>query len=126
VDIQLKWHEPVQNCVLWKFEGLIGVIDYLPPMNQSIQQAMINADEDWFVILDMGYTMPFPNRSFAMVARPIIGAPPNLKHVIISSQNPLTRSVIQRTLGQEPMLENRLHVVSSYADAVALLPNTQP
>jgi hypothetical protein len=126
MNIQLKWHEPVQSCVLWKFEGVIGVVDYLPPMNQSIQQAMINAEEDWFVLLDMRYAMPFPNRSFAMVARPIIGAPPNLKRVIISSQNPFTRTLIQWTLGREPLLKDRLHVVSSYADGVALLPDAQP
>jgi hypothetical protein len=113
VEIQLRWHEPVENCVLWEFSGFIGVVDYLPYMNDSIQQAMLHADTNWFVLLNMGYTMPFPNRSFALVARPLIGAPPNLKSVVIVSQNPLTRLLVNQTLGNEPLLQNRLHVVSS-------------
>lgn len=122
MDVKLTWHEPVQNCVLWEFSGLIGMVDYLPYMNDSIQQAMIHSDRDWFVLIDMGYTMPFPTRSFSMVARPIIGAPPNLKRVIISSKNLLTRWLINRTLGQEPLLQERLQVVGSYQAGIALLP----
>ncbi len=121
MEIRLVWHKPVENCVLWEFSGFIGVVDYLPYMNDSIQQAMLNADTDWFILLNMGSTMPFPNRSFAMVARPIIGAPPNLKRVVIASQNPLTRWLIHRTLGNNPMLTHRLHIVRSYDAALNLI-----
>ena len=121
MNIQLKWHEPVENCVVWEFSGLTGVVDYLPYMNESIQQAMLNADTDWYVLLNMRYTMPFPNRSFAMVARPLIGAPPNLRRVVIVSQNSLTRLVINQTLGSEPVLQDRLHVVSSFETGLDII-----
>ncbi|MEO0564119.1 MAG: hypothetical protein AAF125_18585 [Chloroflexota bacterium] len=113
MQITLHMDEPRENCVLWRFEGFIGVIDYMPPMNDSIGRAMIDPDTDYFVVLDMGAAMPFPNRSFGRVAQPIIGAPPNLKRVVIASTNPLTRLLIAITLGREPLLQDKLRVISN-------------
>ncbi len=121
MTIQLIWDEPVPNCITWEFERFISIVDYMPYMNDSIQRAMIEQDEDFYVLLNMGWSMPFPNRSFKLVARPIIGAPPNLKRVIIASSNPLTRTLINLTLGREPMLKETLRVVGSYAAALDLL-----
>jgi hypothetical protein len=121
MHIQLHLNEPHDNCITWTFHGGIGVVDYMPYMNDSIQQAMIEPDEDWYMLLQMGWTMPFPARSFAMVARPIIGAPPNLKRVVMLTKNPLTRALVALTLGREPLLAERLHIVTSEAEGLALI-----
>jgi len=125
MKIDLVWNEPIPNCVLWRFSGAVGIVDYLPTMNDSITRAMLNPDENYAMLLDMGWSVPLPNRSFAMIARPIIGAPPNLKRVVIAAANPLTRAVIALTLGREPTLKSTLIVVPSRASADALLTETR-
>jgi len=124
MHIQLHPHEPHETCITWTFHGGIGIVDFMPYMNDSIQQAMIEPDNDWYMLLKMGWTMPFPNRSFAMVARPIIGAPPNLKRVVLVIQNPLTRAIVIATLGREPLLAERLHIVTDDAAGLALVAPT--
>lgn len=122
MNIQLIWDEPFENAVLWQFEGFIGVVDYMPYMNDSIGRAMIDPDTRYDMVLDMGGAIPLPNRPFRYIAQAIIGAPPNLKLVACASTNPLTRAVIQNTLGREPLLAGRFALYNTYqaaCDAVA-------
>jgi hypothetical protein len=120
-DVTLVWDEPTPNCVLWRFHGLLGRLDYLPLMNESITRAMLAPDEPFAVLLDMRWAMLLPNRSFKLVARPIIAAPPNLKRVVIAAPNPFTRLLLALTLGREPLLTDRLAVVGSRRAAEAIV-----
>ena len=119
--ITLLHDQPRDNCILWEFEGFIGVVDYLPYMNDSIQQAMIDDEADYYVILNMGWSLSFPSRSFKMIARPLIGAPQNLRKIIIAASNPLAQGLLRLTLGREPALQQRLSIGASYDEAVTLL-----
>lgn len=115
--VQLIWDEPFENMVLWKFQGVFGMINYLPFMNDSISRAMVEPETRYDVLLDMGAAIPLPNSRFRYLAQAIIAAPPNLKLVVCASTNPLTRIVINATLGREPMLKERFILVTSYQAA---------
>lgn len=121
MHIQLMWDEPFENVVQWNFEGAFGVIDYMPPMNDSIGRAMVEPDARHDVVLNMGGAIPLPNRPFRYLVQAINGAPPNLKLVACASTNPLTRAVIANTLGREPSLNGRFALLPSYDDACHLI-----
>jgi hypothetical protein len=116
--VKILHDQPYKQCILWEFEGLIGIVDYLPYMNDSIQHVMIDTDANYTMLLNMGWSIPIPTRSFAMIARPMIGAPPNLRQIIIAATNPLTRIILHTTLGRESALNQKLLIVPTYRAAL--------
>ncbi|MEM6527076.1 MAG: hypothetical protein AAF653_02215 [Chloroflexota bacterium] len=119
VDITLD--EPLENVILWNFTGVIGVMDYMPPINDSITRAMIDPDTRYDAIINIGMAMPLPNRPFRYVAQPLIGAPHNFKFVVCVIHNPLTRVLIAMTLEREPLLRERFFVVNALDAATTLI-----
>lgn len=117
MHVELLWDEPFPNTVLWRFEGAVGMIDYLPPMNDSIGRAMVEPDTRYDVLVNMGWAVPLPNRPFRYLAQAIVGAPPNLGLVVCASENPLTRAVIAATLGRDPSLAGKFLLFGSYEAA---------
>jgi hypothetical protein len=101
--VTLTWDDAAPGAdgtlVRWEFVGLIGLVDYIVPMNETAQKAIF-ADGDIDAILDMGWAMPFPNRPMLHLYHAIMAAPPALRTVVIASANPLTRGIIRWRLLQ--------------------------
>ncbi len=123
MQVSMDWDAELDNVLVWQFNGFIGVVHYLPLMNDSILRAMTDPDNRYDFILNMGVCMPLPNRAFRYVEQPIVGAPPNLKRVVIATANPLTRGLIAATLGRSPRLAERLRVVGSMPAARTFVSN---
>ncbi|MEL6151926.1 MAG: hypothetical protein AAFV33_17305 [Chloroflexota bacterium] len=119
VDITLD--EPFENVILWTFVGTIGIMDYMPPLNDSIGRAMTDPDTRYDAIANLGMAMPLPNRPFRYIAQPVVGAPHNFRFVVCVINNPLTNALIATTLGRDPLLKERFFVVSSLEQAAQLI-----
>lgn len=105
------------SLIRWDFIGFIGVIDYIIPLNETAAIAIATDTDGVVVLVNMGWTIPLPNRSFGTIRQAVRAAPSNIQRIIIVCANPLTRLVMMLTLGRYADLKERLVIVGSMKKA---------
>ena len=108
--VHLQWDNPEQTIVRWEFEGWIGVLDYIIPINETASMGIFNngkADS----IINMNMKMPFPNRHPRELIKPVLAAQSYaLGYVVVVTRNAIATAIIDATFRNQPAT---LHVVRS-------------
>lgn len=117
----LGWDNDEQTVMRVDLRVGIGIFDYMPPLNDAGGWALM-ADGDVGMVMNLGWQIPFPARGFGSLHTQIIGAPHNIRPIVIVCANPLTRLVMTLLLLRPyPALQTRLHVAASLDAARTLL-----
>lgn len=121
MDIELLWDDDEETIVRWAFHGMVGMIDYMIPINETAARGMMNGGKV-DTIVNIGWRIPLPNRPMQELKKPIFAARSyGLGITVLVIKNPITRAVIALTLGRDPELDEAMFVIGSVDAARALI-----
>jgi hypothetical protein len=116
--VDLHWDNPEQTIVRWEFDGWIGIVDYMIPINETAAMGILN-DGRADSILNIGMRLPFPNRHPRQLLKPVLAARSyGLGYIVIVTRNPIAIAIIRATFRQTGSeLGQAVHIVGSLAAA---------
>lgn len=119
--VQLHWDDNAETIVRWEFSGVVGMIDYLIPVNETAGMGIMaggRAD----VIVHLGWKLPLPNRPLPEIRKPLQAARHyGLGYTVLVVKNPLARWIINAGLLNTDAIREACHIVPSLAAARAHL-----
>jgi hypothetical protein len=112
--VDLHWDDPEQTIVRWEFDGLIGMLDYMMPINETASMGILNSGRA-DIILNIGMKLPFPNRHPRTLVQPVLAARfYGLGYIVIVTRNPLAAAIIRATFREVSSdSDQAVHIVGS-------------
>ena len=97
--VHLEWDNREKTVIRWDFGGGIGLVNFIIPINETAQRAILSDADSVDAILNIGWRFPFPNRPFRYIAQAILAAPASLDHIVIAAY-PLARLIAAGALAR--------------------------
>lgn len=121
MQVKLFWDNDDQTIIRWEFSGLIGITNYIVPINESAGMAMMaNGKAD--NIINLGYKLPFPNRRIRALEQAIAAAHwYGLGIVVIVTRNPIARLILRFTLLKSSQLQGVLYTAQTVDEAYQII-----
>lgn len=113
MQVHLHWDDDAETIVRWEFDGVIGMTDYMIPVNETAGMGIMaggRAD----VIVNIGWKMPLPNRPLPQIKKPLQAARHyGLGYTVMVVKNPLARWIINTGLLDSDEMREACYVVTS-------------
>jgi hypothetical protein len=119
--VHLQWDDAEQTIVRWEFEGWVGMVNYIIPINDTATMGILHggrADS----ILNMGFKLPFPDRHPRELIKPIRASRDyGLGYVVVVTRNPLAIAILRAMFAHDDNAGRALYIVASVVAARTLI-----